>query len=363
MKTAPRLGQLGAFYIPQLDGLRFFAFLIVFLSHGAIAGASRHEAWYARLGHSVLLAGGFGVDLFFVLSSYLITSLLVREADVRGRIDVPAFWLRRVLRIWPLYFAAVATCAVLGEVPARYVPAFATFLANWAFVAWGAPGSVIEPLWSVSVEEQFYLTWPLVLLALPRRFLRPACCGLIATAFFTRYVLFAAGVPVSRVWPNSLSHLDPIGLGALIALSPRLSLRRPWIVGISSALGLVGAAGWIWYGLVQPDLRVSQPLLTTLAFLGVALSCAGLVLAALAAGGWLGHPVLVYLGRISYGMYVVHAAAIELASAWWWPARLPGGLVITVLVATASYRWLELPFLRLKSRFTYIRSGAPPQTE
>src|SRR5258705_826029 len=86
------------FYVPQLDGLRFFAFLVVFIAH--VGAQSAAPPWLG----AILPAGGFGVDLFFVLSSFLITTLLQREQGTQGRIDVRAFWMRRILRIWPLYF-------------------------------------------------------------------------------------------------------------------------------------------------------------------------------------------------------------------------------------------------------------------
>ena len=115
----------GHFYIPQLDGLRFLAFLAVFVAHATNANGELptgsvewyHAEWWGR---SALLAGNLGVALFFVLSSYLITSLLVREEDATGRIDVPAFWVRRILRIWPLYFGFVFTYAIFGGLSRRH---------------------------------------------------------------------------------------------------------------------------------------------------------------------------------------------------------------------------------------------------
>jgi hypothetical protein len=113
---------------------------------------------YTWCWRSTLLAGGFGVDLFFVLSSYLITSLLVREADAAGHIDVPAFWMRRVLRIWPLYFSFVLGYALVGGISPRMTAAMSTFGGNWAMAAWGDGAGLADPLWSVSVEEQFLLS-------------------------------------------------------------------------------------------------------------------------------------------------------------------------------------------------------------
>lgn len=142
-----------------------------------------------------MLAGGFGVDLFFVLSSYLITTLLMREIGATGHINVPAFWVRRAkrLRIWPLYFSFVPGCALVGAISPRMAGAMAVFAGNWAMITWGDLAGVAGPLWSVSVEEQFYLTWPLVLAVVPRRRLRLVSVGLIAVAIGTRYAVLSNG--------------------------------------------------------------------------------------------------------------------------------------------------------------------------
>src|SRR5262245_66465580 len=94
--------------------------------------------WWAR---ALVLAGAFGVDLFFVLSGFLITALLLREKDDRGAIHVPAFWMRRILRIWPLYFSYVAWCWIFDGLPGRVVAAYALFVANWPAVVGQVPES------------------------------------------------------------------------------------------------------------------------------------------------------------------------------------------------------------------------------
>src|SRR5947207_1159181 len=103
------------FYRPELDGLRFFAFLAVYINHTLLLDPARGELWKRALG-SIGTAGAFGVDLFFALSAYLITELLLREQKARGRIDVPAFYLRRMLRIWPLYFVFLGAMVAIARV-------------------------------------------------------------------------------------------------------------------------------------------------------------------------------------------------------------------------------------------------------
>jgi len=355
------------FYIPQLDGLRFCAFLGVFVSHASNANGELptgdvlwyHAAWWGR---SALLAGALGVELFFVLSSYLITSLLLRELDAKGRVDVPAFWIRRALRIWPLYFGFVCMSALLGGLNGRLLAAFAVFAGNWGVAAWGDDPGLAGPLWSVSVEEQFYLAWPLLLVMVPRRLLRWASVGLVVSAVVARYALFAGGASISTVWLNTFSHLDAIGIGALIALGPRVHLPpvKRGALGAASVLAVVACAGGVWFELMQPptaSIRVGMAGAATLVFLATAVACGGLLLASLAGSEWLARPGPVYLGKISYGLYVFHTTAMALVASWWWPWRLPAAFALTLAFAAVSHRFLERPFLRLKARFTHVRSG------
>lgn len=332
------------FYIPQLDGLRFLAFLGVFTGH-AVPNTG---------------GGGFGVSLFFVLSSYLITTILVRELDAKGRIDVPAFWIRRALRIWPLYFGFLCGYALLGGLKADAFTAFAFFAGNWGIVSWGiSSAGFAGVLWSVSVEEQFYLVWPLVLSTLPRRFLRPACVGFVVTAVAVRYALYTTGASVADVWPNTFAQLDTIGIGALIALGPKIHLT-PAVRGALGAACVVGltACAQAIFRVIEPTtvLKPGTAGLATLVFLGASVACGGLLLAALAGSEWLSRPWITYLGRISYGLYVFHMTAIWLVASWAWPYRLTAAFAITLAFAAVSYRFLERPFLRLKTRYTYVTS-------
>ena len=172
MATAPKVPEIQSvaeyerFYIPELDVLRFFAFLAVFIMH-VCAGLGATSIF--------LSMGRFGVDLFFTLSAFLITELLLREKERCGALNVQAFYVRRILRIWPLYFAFLAGALALralggvASISPTYLIAFAFFVGNFA-QCWlpSQPSPGIGPLWSVSIEEQFYLTWPVILRPLSR---------------------------------------------------------------------------------------------------------------------------------------------------------------------------------------------------
>src|ERR1700722_5960803 len=162
------------FYRPELDGLRFYAFLGVFVCHTVPNEAKFYSDLHLpmpRLLAAVVRSGAAGVDLFFVLSAFLITSLLLRERQETGKISLRLFYIRRILRIWPLYFLVVALGIVFAHtmanfwyytqnLPWYYVAGYLLFVSNWVYAVFGAPQSICAPLWTVSIEEQFYLIWP-----------------------------------------------------------------------------------------------------------------------------------------------------------------------------------------------------------
>jgi peptidoglycan/LPS O-acetylase OafA/YrhL len=360
------------YYRPELDVLRFFAFFLVFLSH-VVPG---NLEFFARAhippvaAHLIidLAAGGaFGVDLFFALSSFLITTLLLRERQACGQIDVAAFYIRRVLRIWPLYFAFLLVVTPLlrqvlpGEsMPLKYTLAYTLLSGNWACAAWGYPHSVAGPLWSVSIEEQFYLSWPLVM----RRWIRHlavVASVLLAVSFVSRLYLILHGAVHPQIWCNTLARLDPIACGALLALyAQRKGLMLSlWVRVVLLSCGVVVLTAAGGYG----DFVGTKALITLPA---VAVGCMALILGVLnlkitsrrrsIAG------VLVYLGRISYGLYVFHFMVIMVFQVSSTPdpvgrvARIAAALLATIATAAASYHFLEKPFLRLKERFAHVES-------
>jgi peptidoglycan/LPS O-acetylase OafA/YrhL len=370
-----KVEQRPAFYHPELDVLRFVAFFAVFLHHAL----PRDASLYIGSGLSPAVtqwlltakaAGAYGVDLFFVLSSYLITELLLREYADRGKFSVPAFYMRRALRIWPLYFTFLA--ATVFVIPAilpaeRFGPiysvSFALFVGNWICAAYGLPFSVASPLWSISVEEQFYVGWPLLLLLFGVNRIKQLAFALLAVAVATRIYLAAYGVEHPGVWCNTLARLDPIALGAILAFV--LRGRAPQIKNaFRLVLGGAAAAGfWLVARYLDQDGPTSVVTYTITALAGVLAIVAVLQtdagrLLRLRPFSW-----LVYLGRISYGLYVFHLLALALVARlvvvpllgvpFNFELRFIFSLLLTVLLAAVSYQWLERPFLKLKKRFTY----------
>src|SRR5580765_607971 len=250
-ETAARVER---FYRPELDVLRFFAFLGVFVFHAAPRTVDFYAAagvphWLGNLLISTFGAGAYGVDLFFALSAYLITSLLLRERATKGALDLRGFYLRRILRIWPLYLAFVAFAALAALVipeqrlPAPYVIGYCLLAGNWSYVFYGLPASFAIPLWTVSIEEQFYLAWPLALRRASGRMMAAIAVGLLVLANGWCVWLAFSSAPVDAMEYNTFTRLDPIALGILIALfSDRLPDFSRW-QRISLLCG--GAVTWI----------------------------------------------------------------------------------------------------------------------
>ena len=261
------------FHIPELDGLRFLAFLSVFVTHAIPTrwqpipdGFPSHVRWWVD---NALFSGAFGLDLFFVLSSFLITSLLLREHDQRRRIDVRAFWIRRILRIWPLYYSFVLACWLFEGLPGNIVAAFLLLAGNWGMLVFTLPDhSSLGPLWSVSIEEQFYLAWGLLLAWSPRRSLRRVCLGMIAAAYLLRAMILVSGSGLAQVWMNTIAHLDPIAIGALIALRHHdrpiaLGPRARAMAGVLAPLLVVAMTGLLTHALLR--LASSRPAIASAA--------------------------------------------------------------------------------------------------
>ncbi len=367
------------FYHPELDVLRFAAFFAVFIGH-AFSGATErnltiegYPRFIAAPLADLIQTGRFGVTFFFLLSSYLITTLLLREDAASGRIDLKAFYIRRSLRIWPLYFFFLAICfwgfpAVgLAGIPNVAKIPFSLFVGNWALITFphgwipSFPYTVFSHLWSVSIEEQFYVFWPLALVLFGCNRIRKMAFVLLATASIARVFLihhYVSEKDEFRIWINTLTQLDPLAAGALIAVAFRDSIP-------STKSGMRGLL--FFGGVALPPLALScfglngwGPLLTyPLVTAGMAM----ILVAVLTDSprSWLRRGPLVYLGKISYGLYVYHLLMLWIAYRYWpssYERTFVVGLLGTIAVAIVSYNLLERPFLKLKERFSHIRARA-----
>jgi len=320
---------------------------------------------FARIGG----AFGFGLGLFFCLSAYLICELLLREKHKYQRIDIKAFYIRRVLRIWPLYLVGIAigTGIALHNHSHRELGRFVAYLllaGNWFCVFFGWSSSPMIPLWSISIEEQFYLVWPGLASWLKERGLIIVSLLFIVLANATLLYLGLRHSNLDHtVACNSFVQLEMFGAGLLLCLL--LRGRMPKIPAVARPLLLLAGVGcWLIAGLVfdVKDLANATGPWQLIAGYGIATAgCGAIVLGLLgiSAGvlpGW-----MVYLGKISYGLYVYHLLMIHLTSGLWrdgqygW-LRMVVALAATIAVSAISFELLEKPFLRLKHRFEKIQS-------
>lgn len=367
--------KIERFYQPELDALRFFAFLGVFIFHAAPKDIGFYDAancphWLSNLLISAFGAGAFGVDLFFALSAFLITNLLLRERNATGVLDLRGFYMRRILRIWPLYFAFIAFAAIFGllvpqqHLPMHYVLSYYLLAGNWSYVFYGLPFSFATPLWTISIEEQFYLAWPLALRKASARTMAWMAVALLLIANGWRIYLAFSAAPVDAMEYNTFTRLDPIAWGILMALFshklPRLTRAQRIMLLCAGVAACIAEYGFTV--LMNPPkfstwkLAMSHPV-TSLASAAVLLAVLG------SQNSFLRQSWLLYFGKISYGLYVLHEFA-HFCAMRILPASTPLqviaqsaiGLTLTILIAAASYRWLESPFLRLKERFAHVQS-------
>ena len=355
-------------YRPALDGLRAVAVLAVMVQHAGIK-----LPWE---GHEALPGGFLGVDVFFVISGFLITSLLLAEHGERGRIDLPRFWLRRARRLLPAVALTITATAVLIAVAdlrlnaaAARRDAFAAmaYVANWRFIfshqsyfeSFGLP-SPYRHLWSLSLEEQWYLLFPAVLLVVlawlrhrPRLLIAALVAGAGASALWMA-VLYHPGDDPSRVYYGTDTRAATLLVGA--ALAAAVTLLPHWFERLRGWLWLVGLAGAAGLALAFRTVDGREPSLYQGGLLGVALVSAAIVVGVGLPDSrgplhWvLGRRPLVAVGVISYGLYLWHWPIYV----WLTPDRtgFGGGRLIllrfglTFALAYASYRLLERPIRR-----------------
>lgn len=313
--------EVDAVYMKQLDGVRGIAILLVLLAH------YRFMPGY----------GFLGVRLFFVLSGFLITSILLRDGSLLS------FYARRALRIFPAYYVVVLFGVLLGDPRVlQNLPFVLTYTGNISELMGGGIGP--GHFWSLYVEEQFYLFWPTILLLIPRqRLILSIVCMMTLSIAFRAKMWQAGFVEESQHLP--FGCLDTLGAGALLAVCRRDGVKIPGLW-----LGpLVFAVVWYW-----PPLQGGW-----YAYADTAAAWASLWLVAGASAGFKGtaaailsNPALCYVGRISYGLYLYHLFFIP-----WHPIA---GIAMTFALGILSFHFYETPLNNLKDRFPYTNRGGVP---
>lgn len=341
-------------YIPELDGIRAIAIGFVFLVHTM----------------PLYFTGGFiGVDIFFALSGYLITMILCREFENTKAIDLGNFYVRRMVRLMPALLAMLSIYVLLVVVRGLRHHAdhfvhdntMAALLAllyvmNWAQAFNLGPSGSLLHTWSLAMEEQFYIAWPIALILL-LRFIRldalwKAVLALMLAAIAWQTILVARHASIARLYFGFDTRLDTLLMGCLLTLAPLAKLRpflaRHSLFPVLALLTILMSASW------------TSPILYPWGLLAIGLCAAWVILAAVAGQpeGWLRRLLrtapLNYCGRVSYGLYLWHfpIAAVAINRFGGQPFGQIKAVAVTaigaMLAASASYYMLEQPLLRLR---------------
>ena len=373
-------------FFPNLDGLRFFAFFAVFINHAfsSLRYFNNSENYnFART--TFLLNGDLGVNFFFVLSGFLITFLLLIEKKNTGSINLKNFYMRRVLRIWPLYFFIVFLCLIVLPLFQPYLPSgfpinpdikpigklfYLTFTGNFDYLFHGIKNVLIGILWSVSVEEQFYLFWPLIVFIIPRKILLPTFISILISTIAFRY--FCSNGNVMIIKYHSLSCATYLSSGAIAAYCCTKNTfidiikRIPKYVIVlvyTFSFILIPFRMYVWkLGTYYIEAASLLPLLLAIFFAFIILE-----------QNYASHSFykigkskfISRLGKYTYGMYCYHIIIFFIITLICYLSGIKiigmnkfvlvgittTSLIITVLFSKLSFQYFELPFLKLKNRF------------
>lgn len=340
--------------IAELDSLRGLAAVAIVVFH---------------LNPPAFFVGWTGVDLFFVLSGYLITGIILRHGGTRG--FLATFYMRRGLRIWPIYYLCLAVLVVVVRrmpTPLSLVslPYYLTYTQNLPLYR-GNDAPSLRPFdhtWTLALEEQFYIVWPALVLLAGRKRVVPLCLAVIAVSVMAREDGYLAwGHFSERIL---LARCDGFALGGLLAAILIGGPSRKVAAGLG--LALAGSIGWIVWGSIAAGgaiffLGMPTPARPSTTILAVGVAYFGVVgLVAIGAGSrWLAplrFAPLAYLGKISYGLYLYHYPIFWMIDGYDfvygqpWRVRI-AKLAATLAVSVASWHLVEAPILRLKDRFGY----------
>jgi peptidoglycan/LPS O-acetylase OafA/YrhL len=364
--------KLNSVYDPTIDFIRFIAFFLVFFTHfinrgGNAITVNTGQWWNNEFIQRVADFGGQGVTLFFSLTGFLLGRLLIRECKEQGTVSVKAFWFRRILRIWPLYFAFIGMCAVLNifsnspTLAISELPYLATFTYNWGQIYGNIPGTMATITWSISVEEQIYLLFPVLFLLMAKKSATKYAIFLIIAGFASVLsCIYIFAISADRFTP---AFLLPVGVGLLTASYEDKYFTRPKALWNSLLIILL----LILYILTFRDI-VSSSIFQSISYIGSAFLLPALLLICRSLIGknqnW-AIKLAVYIGRRSYGCYLFHWAIwTVMVGRNVFSSETDGfsvigvavGFATTVLVSSFSYKYFETPFLRFRKRYQKVVS-------
>ncbi len=344
--------------IPSLDGLRAISIILVVIGHWGATDAGSHVPLWLM---SIFGNGSLGVTVFFVLSGFLITTLLVKEYGATGRVSIKDFYIRRAFRIWPAFYALLGCVAVLGAFHAIQVTRgelLSSGLYFWNYYPYGKC-YFLAHTWSLSVEEQFYVLWPLLLgLAGPRRAVWVAFALIVLEPFIRvgTYLL----VPSMRAHIPIMVHTraDSLMIGSWAALLYRNGRFQGWLQKLFAwRLPLIGGI-YVFFIDIFLTGRWGGAYMLPVGYSVQNVCIALLMLWAIQHpfdnlfGRLLNARVAVHIGHISYSLYLWHVLFLSRENTTV-SGTLPWNWILAIGVAELSYWFIEQPFLGLRRRLDY----------
>ena len=370
-------------YFENLDGLRFLCFLSVFFFHSFHTELDHIKSTdiYHIITHDIFGNGNLGVNFFFVLSGFLITYLLIEEKKLNGQLDIKKFWIRRILRIWPLFYLCVIIGffifpflkSAFGQQPneTATIGYYLTFTNNFDFIKNGLPdSSILGVLWSVAIEEQFYFVWPIILYLLPIKkywlaFSTVIIASLIFRGFNNNYMAhehhtlscigdMAIGafgawlIQTNENFKTKIQNLKRIYISLIYILFLLIYMYRDEILSLNNFLLDV----------------VERPLIAIIILLIILEQC----FSDKSLFKMSKFKLLTKYGTITYGLYCLHFVGIlivttltkkySLNTELWQVIIIDTSfaLVLTIVISLISYNIYEKPFLKLKEKFAYIKT-------
>lgn len=370
-------------YFKNLDVVRFFAAFSIVVAHGFEAWKTYYvefprgsevakEMFGSGIGKLVeqfMYNLNIGVDVFFLISGFLITYLLILEKDKTGRISLPKFYMRRTLRIWPLYFLIIALAPLIVDwvnYPAPdYLP-HVLFVGNFHQLITEQFQFPFAHYWSIAIEEQFYIVWPLLLLLIPKKAWMWVFGVLLAISVGTRLYFFVEQAPWMKQYLHTLTRMDVLVLGAVSALyyaKGSFKVRRlPVIVKLVSWMLILVALCLFEYASYDSWFNASVKKYVFL--FPIAYLMADYIFNARDQERSLLHKVTGYFGKVSYGIYMFHNFVVvivikkvllnnHLDETWQFIVVY---IAACLLVAIISFEGYEKWFLKLKEKFSVILS-------
>jgi peptidoglycan/LPS O-acetylase OafA/YrhL len=375
-------------FFENLDGLRGLCFLSVFFFHSfhTTFPDIYNNSIYRFVKTDLFGNGNLGVNFFFVLSGFLITFLLIEEKQINKRIDLPRFWLRRILRIWPLYYFCVFFGFIIfpylkllfGHIPQETADplSYIFFLNNFDFLQKDSPdASILGVLWSIAVEEQFYLIWPILLTIIPFRFYWILFAGILVISIIFR-AFYDNGFMNEM---HTLSCISDLAIGSFGAWLMHFTKAKNIIINLNKVYIIILYGLFLFIYFFRDEFLFSNYQIRIFERSLIAIVMLGIILEQCYSKNSLfklsNFKNISRLGIISFGLYCLHFIGILVTTSVTSKLGINHGiwnvllletsmaLCLTIIFSWISYKFYESPFLKFKNKFAFVVKGWPAEVK